>query len=44
VGCTKKQNECAWRHDCFLDAEELEEGWHEMDAAASGEGWPQTLD
>jgi len=44
VGCTKKQNECSWRHDCFQDAEELDGGWHEMDAAASGEGWSQTLD
>ena len=24
VGCTKKQNECSWRHDCFQDAEELD--------------------
>lgn len=25
IGCTKKATECSWRHDCFADAEELEE-------------------
>lgn len=44
VGCTKKQNECSLRNDCFRDVEELDGGWHEMDAAASGDGWIQMLD
>ncbi|HEX5363078.1 MAG TPA: hypothetical protein VFW59_02320 [Gallionella sp.] len=25
VGCSKKQSECSWRHDCFHDAEEAGE-------------------
>lgn len=37
VGCTKKQSECSWRHDCFHDAEEADdasESWSAAEAEA----------
>lgn len=44
VGCTKKQNECTWRHDCFLDAEEQDEDWFDTETATAGESWFQRQD
>jgi hypothetical protein len=41
VGCTKKQNECPWRHDCFDEAEEQGESWREAD---TDRGWLNRLD
>lgn len=44
VRCTKRQSECAWRHDCFLDAEEPDAGWHDADVEATGQSWFARLD